>query len=143
MVVLDAVALIALMKDEPAAERVSELLRGPTLMSSVNYAEVMDHLQRVARLPADDISLALAPVVNSSVTVRDCDARLAEKAAAVRAEYYVPKRRAIGLADSFAIATALDEQQALATSDPAIAEIMSHLSGDVVPLPDSCGRLPV
>jgi PIN domain nuclease of toxin-antitoxin system len=44
MTVLDACALVAYFRDEPAAKPVSELLGAPTVLSVVNAAEVVDQL---------------------------------------------------------------------------------------------------
>jgi PIN domain nuclease of toxin-antitoxin system len=47
-VLLDAFALIALLRDEPAADEVETILRrGEAAMSAVNLAEALDVLQRV------------------------------------------------------------------------------------------------
>lgn len=47
MILLDAFALVALLVDEPAAERVERLLRGgQTGITAPALAEVVDHLVR-------------------------------------------------------------------------------------------------
>jgi PIN domain nuclease of toxin-antitoxin system len=142
MVVLDAAALIAVMKDEPAAEGVGELLGGSTAMSSVNYCEVVDHLLRVVGVDRDWIDVQMAPVVHSSLDIIAMHANTAARAAQVRARFYDSQRRPISLADSFAIATALALRAPLATSDRLVTEILRELDHDVVPLPNSRGEWP-
>ena len=56
-VVLDASALLALLQDEPGAERVLESLPG-ALISSVNFSEVVAKLAELG-MPETDIRLAL------------------------------------------------------------------------------------
>ena len=142
MVILDAVAVIALMKDEPAADEVASLMSGPTSMSSVNYAEVIDHLQRIVNKDRDWIDLHLAPIMNTSLTVIAADSTVAEQAGSLRSAFYAARLRPISLADAFAIATAVESKAPLATSDPAIADILRLLSHDVIALPDSQGSRP-
>ncbi len=60
MTVLDAYALVAYLRDEPAAEDVTKILRGPTVLSPVNAAEVVDQLVRVFGRDADDVHADLA-----------------------------------------------------------------------------------
>ena len=42
MTVLDAYAVIAYLRGEPSADEVAELLQGPTILTSVNAAEVLE-----------------------------------------------------------------------------------------------------
>lgn len=142
MVVLDAVAMIALMKDEPAAGRVVDLLQGETAMSAVNFAEVVDHLLRVARVDRDWVDLHLAVAIDASLAVKAPDRSTAEVAADVRARFYEPHECAVSLADAFAIATALESDAPLATSDPAVVSVLRELAHPVVPLPNSRGQFP-
>ena len=143
MVVLDAAALIAVMKDEPAAEAVGDLLRERTAMSAVNYCEVVDHLLRIVGVEHDWIDLHLAPVIHASLDVVAVHADIADHAAEVRARFYDPKECAISLADSFAIATACVLGAPLATSDRSVARILVDLEHEVIPLPNSRGDYPL
>lgn len=142
MVVLDAAALIAVMKDEPAADVVSDLLHGSTAISSVNYCEVVDHLLRVAGVDRDWIDSTLAPVVNSSLDIVAMHASTADQAAQVRAHFYDAQSCPISLADSFAIATAQMLRAPLATSDRAVTKILMELDHEVIALPNSRGEYP-
>lgn len=69
MVVLDAYALIAFTKDEPSADAVADLLRYSTVMCSVNFAEVIDHLLRVARMEREWVDVHFAPIINQGLTL--------------------------------------------------------------------------
>lgn len=142
MVVLDAAALIALMKNEPAASAVGDLLLGSTVMSSVNYYEVIDHLLRIVRVDQDWIDLHMAPVLHTSLQVVAPDAQLAEGAAHVRAVRYHPRDCPISLADSFSIATAISANAPLATSDPAIISVLAAIDHQAIALPNSRGEFP-
>ena len=142
MVVLDAVAIIALMKDEPAAARVSGLLRDETAMSTVNFAEVVDHLLRVAKVDRDWIDLRLAAARDASLVLKSTGHSTAEMAAGVRSRFYEPKVSALSLADAFAIATAIESDAPLATSDPAVVHVLRNLGHAVLPLPNSRGQFP-
>lgn len=142
MVVLDAAALIAVMKDEPAADAVGEILQGPTTMSAVNYCEVVDHLLRVVGADPDWVDLSLAPIISTSLDILTSDAEIAEDAAQVRAHFYDSRERPVSLADCFAIATARKVNAPLATSDRAVAAILVSLGQEVVRLPNSRGAYP-
>lgn len=142
MVVLDAAALIAVMKNEPAANTVGDLLHGSTVMSSVNYCEVIDHLLRLVRVDQDWIDLHLAPVMHTSLQVVAPDAQLAEEAAQVQAVNYHSRDCPISLADSFSIATAISVNAPLATSDPAIIGVLAEMDHQAIALPNSRGEFP-
>ena len=143
MVVLDAAALIAVMKDEPAAEAVGDLLRERTAMSAVNYCEVVDHLLRIVGVDRDWIDMHLAPVIHTSLDIVAVHAAMADNAAEVRTRFYDPKECAISLADSFAIATARVLGAPLATSDRSVARILMELEHEVIPVPNSRGEYPL
>jgi PIN domain nuclease of toxin-antitoxin system len=59
-VVLDASALLALLRDEPGADKVAAALGGAR-MSSVNFAEVVSHFTH-AGMPADQVDATLRPL---------------------------------------------------------------------------------
>lgn len=62
MIVLDAYAVLALLKGEPAAQQVRELLSPghEARLTSLGVAEVVDHLVRLAGATEDDAALDLA-----------------------------------------------------------------------------------
>lgn len=53
MIVLDAYAVLAYLRDERAAEEVGELLRTPTVLTAVNASEVLDQLVQLAPVSAE------------------------------------------------------------------------------------------
>ena len=79
-IVLDASALLALLRDEPGAARVAEAI-GEARISSVNYAEVVSHFIH-AGMPADQIDAMLKPL---PMTVVAADQALAVIAGRLRA----------------------------------------------------------
>ena len=66
--VLDASALLALLKDEPGAAEVAEVIAEAS-MSSVNYAEVVSHFVH-AGMPIDQVEAMLRPL---PLTIVDAD----------------------------------------------------------------------
>ncbi|ANI80246.1 PIN domain-containing protein [Sphingobium sp. EP60837] len=58
--VLDASALLALLRNEPGAAKVADAIAN-VRMSSVNYAEVVSHFIR-AGMPADQVDAMLRPL---------------------------------------------------------------------------------
>lgn len=58
-VVLDASALLALLRDEPGAAKVADAI-ADARMSSVNYAEVVSHFI-YSGMPADQVDAMLRP----------------------------------------------------------------------------------
>jgi PIN domain nuclease of toxin-antitoxin system len=56
---LDSYALIAYLRDEPAAEEVERLLREGAAMSAVAVAEVVDHLARLRGRRIDEVEVQL------------------------------------------------------------------------------------
>jgi predicted nucleic acid-binding protein len=79
--VLDAYAVVAYLRGETAAAEVAGLLRGRTVLSTANAAEVIDQLVRVYGREADCIAAATA--LDRSRPLATSDAALAEL---VRAE---------------------------------------------------------
>jgi ribonuclease VapC len=57
--VLDASALLALMNDEPGADRVEEAVRDGALISAVNWAEVLTRLVHAGGDPVEAAARAL------------------------------------------------------------------------------------
>jgi predicted nucleic acid-binding protein len=64
------------------------------------------------------------------------------QAGRIRARRYHRQRAAVSLADCVAAAAALATDSPLATSDPALVEVLRSEGGKVHPLPDSKGRRP-
>lgn len=134
--------MIALLRDERAADDVAGLLEGPTAMSAANYAEVIDHLVRFAAVDADEVEIRMQLLVEAGMRVVAVDMRLAGRAGEIRARRYARRSCDISLADCCAVATSIALDGALATSDPALAAAARAEGCVVVPLPDSHGLKP-
>ena len=144
MTVLDAYAVIAYLRGEPSADEVSDLLRGPAIITSINAAEVRDQMVRVFGADADGMEADLALLCHAGLTVQAVTHELGIRAGRIRARRYHREREraAVSLADCVAAAAALASGSPLATSDPALAEVLRSEGGKIHPLPDSKGRRP-
>jgi predicted nucleic acid-binding protein len=140
--VLDAYAVIAYLRGEPAADEVADLLRGPTILTSVNAAEILDQLVRVFGSDPDAVEADLALLSHAGMTVLAVTNEIGVEAGRIRARHYHRDRAAISLADCVAASAALATRQPLATADPALAAVLRAEGGDVHPLPDSKGNRP-
>ncbi len=108
------------------------------LITGVNLAETIDRMIRVnganrAELENDLIGLGL--------TVSGVDATMAFDAAALRATHYHRTRRSVSIADCCAAALSLDRDAPLATSDPALLDLLHDEGGRYVALPNSAGAV--
>jgi predicted nucleic acid-binding protein len=138
-VVLDAYALIAALRGEPAAAEVADVLRRrDVVMTVARVAEVVDHVVRVAGVDIDEVLLDLA-----SIGVLDApplDSTTAIAAGALRAARYHRSTCAVSLADCVAAETARRLGAALCASDPHLLDVCHFEGIDVVVLPDSTGE---
>ena len=76
MSLFDSSALIALVRDEPAADEVSEILRGRdglASISTVGIAELMDVLVRVAGRRVEEASAMLGWLLATGIDVVPVD----------------------------------------------------------------------
>ena len=108
-VVLDASALLALLKDEPGASKVAEVL-ATSRISAVNVAEVVSHFIH-AGMPPSQVDAMLRPL---PVTIVEADADLATGAGRLRA---VTAQAGLSLGDRFCLALALRDGVAAWTAD--------------------------
>lgn len=107
--VLDASALLALLRDEPGAARVAEVM-GDARMSSVNYAEVVSHFIH-AGMPADQVDAMLRPL---PMTIVEADQTLATMAGRLRA---TTAKAGLSLGDRFCLALAKRDSLPALTAD--------------------------
>jgi predicted nucleic acid-binding protein len=116
LTVLDAYAVIAYLKAEPAAGEVRPLLDGgDAFLTAVGVAEVLDHLVRLAGADEEDAALDLAQLgLIDGVVV---DSELGLGAGRLRARHYHRNRCPVSMADCIAAETARRAREALATSD--------------------------
>lgn len=132
MVVLDSWALLAYLKDEPAARRIeAEWLKRGAAICSINLGEAL-----YIRVRAIGESSARSDVdtIRRRLTLVDPDRPLVVSAATIKA------RGGLSYADAFCIATALQLDAPLWTGDPEILEQAGELACDVVDLRHSAQR---
>jgi predicted nucleic acid-binding protein len=137
--VLDAYAVISYLRDEAPAKEVAELLREPTVLTSVNAAEIRDQMVRVFGADPDGLEADLALLSHTGMTVLAVTGELGMEAGRIRARRYHRERAAVSLADCVAASAALAGYGPLATSDPALATIVRAEGGEVHALLDSSG----
>jgi uncharacterized protein with PIN domain len=140
-VLLDAFALIALLRDEPAADEVETILRrGEAAMSAVNLAEALDVLQRVDGIDRARLDTLTGPLIRESLALLAVDERTARDGADIRARRYHRTRAPLSLADCLLLAAARGAQAVVATADRPLASAARAEEIEVAALPDSRGR---
>lgn len=114
--VLDSYALLALLRDEPGAETVADLLERAgqqnrsVHMTEVNYAEVQ---YTIRRKDGETVWASIAgELLAAPIEFHPADRRLADVAAGFKARFK------ISLADAFAAALAKERKAELVTGDP-------------------------
>ena len=141
MIVLDAYAVLTLLKGEGAADEVRELLaRGDEAsLTALGVAEVVDHLIRLAGADEDDAVLDVAQLGLDSPS--PVDAGLALRAGLLRARQYHRKNRAVSLADCVAAETARSTGSSLASADPHLLDLCRDEGIVSIPLSDTSGNV--
>jgi PIN domain nuclease of toxin-antitoxin system len=140
-VILDAYAVLALLKGEPAAGLVSTLLSedGGARLTAVGVAEVVDHLIRLVGTSEDEAALDIAQLgLTDALPV---DASMAAAAGALRARTYHRRHCAVSLADCVAAEAARIWEVALVSADPHLLDLCRDEGIDHIALPDSAGRI--
>lgn len=130
MTILDAYAVVAHLRDEPAAAEVGPLLetRDATL-TAVGLGEVIDHLVRHGGADEEDATLHLAQL--GLLEAAAVDSRIGAAAGRLRARPYDRVRCSVTMADCVAVETARQRSAALATSDPHLLDVC-HAEGIAV-----------
>lgn len=126
MVVLDSWALLAYLKDEPAAERIeSEWIGSGAAISSINLGEVL-----YIRIRASGEASARGDVetIRRRLDVVEPDWSLVMAAATIKAS------GGLSYADAFCVATALHLNAPLWTGDPEIIDQAAEHSCEAVDL---------
>lgn len=141
MTILDSYAVLSLLKGEPAAPGVADLLHNDphAALTPLGVAEVIDHLVRIEGASDEDAALDLAQL--GLAEPDPVDSSLATRAGRLRARHYDRKRCAVSLADCFAAEAARSVGTCLASADPHLLDMCHHESIDVIVLPDSRGRM--
>jgi predicted nucleic acid-binding protein len=139
VIVLDAYAVLAFLKGEPAAPEVRSLLRGedPAALTVVGVAEVLDHLVRIVGIDEDEAVLDLAQL--DLLDPPGLSATTAAAAGLLRARHYHRTRCAVSLADCIAAEHTRDLGAQLATSDPHLRDVCHRESIGIHPLTASNG----
>lgn len=125
-VVLDASALIAMLKGEKGSAKVAGAIAGARV-SSVNYAEVVGHFI-YAGMPAHEVDAMLQPL---PIDVVAADAALATLAGRLRA---VTAEAGLSLGDRFCLALAHRDGLPAWTSDQSWKTIAAAAGVKVVPI---------
>lgn len=138
MSVLDAYAVLAFLRDEPAADQVRTLLcAGDAALTAVGVGEVLDHLVRLLGVDEDAAVLDLAELgLLEAIAV---DATLGAAAGRLRGRHYHRTRCAVSMADCVGAETARRRTDVLATSDPHLLDVCHDEGIDLVVLPGSDG----
>jgi predicted nucleic acid-binding protein len=138
---LDAYAVVALLRGEPAAREVIDLLAadGGIEIHPLNLAEVIDRLARLDGVDPDDVEADVALLgIHTSAAPPD----VVVAAGALRARHYDRNECAVSMADCVAAAHAIRHGMALATSDPHLAAVVATEGAKVHGLVDRRGRRP-
>ena len=140
MILLDAYALIAFVREEPAAAEVEELLREwDTGVTAYNFAEALDVLQRVHRVPEERVRGVIEPLLAGELELVSTGAEEAWRAGALRVRHYRKRVRELSLADCILLAHGRNGDR-IATADPAVVAVARAERIETVALPDSSGR---
>jgi PIN domain nuclease of toxin-antitoxin system len=140
--VLDAFALVALIRDEPAAPEVEAILRrGAAAITTTNLGEALDQLHRVDGVSLASLRELLSPTLDEIVRVIDHDAALTWRAVELRARHYRRRGSELSLADCVVLAAARGSDR-IVTADPPLVRAARAEGLDVVALPGSGGRQP-
>jgi ribonuclease VapC len=122
--VLDASALLALLKVEPGGARVGEILAG-SRMSAVNHAEVVSHFVHLG-IPLADVEATLNPL---PLEVIAADRELATLAGKLRA---ATATAGLSLGDRFCLAQALRDGLPAWTADRSWVDVAEKVGVEVV-----------
>lgn len=124
IVILDASALLAMLKGERGADKVAGAIADARI-SAVNYAEVVSHFIH-AGMPEREIDAMLDPL---PMTVVPIDKALADSAGRLRA---ITARAGLSLGDRFCLALARRDGLPAWTSDQAWNSIVDAAGVEIV-----------
>jgi len=136
--ILDAYAVLAILKDEPAATEARPLLDGTdSVLTALGVAEVFDHLVRVAGADEDEAALDIAQLgLFDGISV---NSTIGAAAGRLRARRYHRTSCSVSLSDCVAAEVARSRQEPLATSDPHLLDVCHAESIPVIVLTGSTG----
>jgi predicted nucleic acid-binding protein len=140
LTVLDAYAVIALLRAEPAAAVVQAALeRGDAALTAVGVGEVLDHLIRLAGADEEEATLDVAQL--GLLDAVGVTAQLGAAAGRLRARHYHRTRCSVSMADCIVAELARTRGETLATSDPHLLNVCDAEGIDYVALPQSDGSI--
>jgi len=138
MTILDSYAVISLLRDEPAANEVEDLLLNTEArLTAVGVSEVVDRMVRLLAVDEEEIALDLAQLDLAATLEVDDDLGLA--AGMLRARRYQRRTCQLSLADCVAAEGARRSGERLATADPDLLSTCSLEGIGYISLPDSTG----
>jgi PIN domain nuclease of toxin-antitoxin system len=133
-ILLDAHALLALLRAEPGADEVELILRqGNVSITAVNLAEALDVLVRRDGVPEETVREVLEPLLGTGLDVVAVGERDAWRAASLRSRHYRRREGALSLADCFLLAAG-EREEAIATDDEAVIAVARAEGIGVAPL---------
>jgi len=140
VIILDAYAVLAFLKGEPAAPEVRKLLQTESVaLTVVGVAEVLDHLIRIVGVDDDDAVLDLAQL--GLLDPPPLDEMTAAAAGMLRARHSHRTRCAVSLADCVAAEVSRRAGSRLATSDPPLLDVCDQEGIAIHPLFASDGTI--
>lgn len=143
MVLLDASALLAHLRDEPAGAEVEALIReGDAGIAVANLSEVIDKTLRRTTISPDELDGLLDSIIPEQIVLRSLDADVARRGGRLRAKHHDRLRSPLSLADCLLLASA-EPGDSIATSDGPLLRAAIAEKIATVPLPDSSGRRPL
>lgn len=123
-VVLDASALLALLQDEPGANKVASVIASAQI-SVVNYAEVASHFIRLG-MPEREVDAMLDPL---PMTIVPADKALGQLAGRLRG---ITAEAGLSLGDRFCLALAIRNGLPAWTADKVWRTVADAAKADVV-----------
>jgi len=134
---LDAQAVVALLRDEPGAQEVENVLRrGEVAMTAPNLAETLDVLTRVDGYDEDLLRSLIEPL---GVDVVPMTGFHAWRAASLRGRYYATDVSEVSLPDCVLVAVATPAD-VVVTADRAVLRMADSEGISALVLPDSSGE---
>ncbi len=140
MIVLDAYAVIGLLRNEPVADEVRDLMESgmPAWLTPLGVAEVIDRRVRLDAVDPRAVVLHLAKLGLSDPA--PLDPQTAARAGALRARHYHRTARSVSLADCVHAELARAAGAKVATSDPHLLDLCADENIQTIPLPDTRGH---
>ena len=129
--VLNSFALLAYLQDEPAASRIEKILDNAAkgkhilLLSIINLGEILYITERKGGVAKAQEALAL--IQQLPIELRSVNAQTVFTAAHIKANH------SISYADSFAVATAIEANAAVITSDPEFQSVEAIVKVEWLP----------